>query len=193
MTAEQEYEVDVTRLESLTLAARASLGNGPRRLASQFVRSWLLLLAVVFILPALADGHLPVQGDFAGRRALFRLLISVIGALCFGAYLHYAIGRRISADAPTRAARALADWRRFTGPRWWSAALRMGAMLTLGVGVPVGLLAAFLAPTNVLPQGGRLVVLPMFVGMTALWAVPMGFVIRWMTVRSLRGVMRPVA
>jgi hypothetical protein len=133
MSADREFEVDGARPESLTLTARASLGNGPRRFASQFLRSWLLLLAVVFILPALADGHLPVQSDFAGRK------------------------------------------------------------LTLGVGMPVGLLAAFLAPANALPSGGRLVVLPMFVGMTALWAIPMGFVIRWLTVRSLRRVMRPVA
>jgi hypothetical protein len=193
MSADQEFEVGGARLESLTLTARASLGNRPRWLASQFLRSWLLMLTVVFVIPALANGHLPAQGDFAGRRALIRLVISLIAAVCMSAYMYFALGRRISADTPTRATRALADWRTYNGPQWWTAALRMGAMLTLGVGVPVGLLAAFLAPANELPSGGRLVVLPMFVGMTALWAVPMGFAIRWMTVRSLRRVMRPVA
>jgi hypothetical protein len=189
MSADQEFEVDVTRLESLALA----LGNRPRRFASQFLRSWLLMLVVVFIIPALADGRLPAQGDFAGRRALIRLIVSLIAAVCMSASMYFAVNRSISADAATRAARALADWRRLNGPRWWTAALRMSFMITLGVGVPVGLLAAFLAPSSELPSGGRLMVLPMFVGMTALWAFPMGFAIRWMTVRSLRRVMRPVA
>jgi hypothetical protein len=78
------------------------------------------------------------------------------------------------------------------GPDWLRQTLNTGMIITAVVGLAVGAVVTVTAPAKEVPSAGRLVILPLFIGMTALWAFPMAFFIRWLSIRSIRRVMRPV-
>jgi hypothetical protein len=72
---------------------------------------------------------------------------------------------------------------RLSGDRWLAHVMRMGLLLLLLIGVPIGLLLAAFLPAQ---PATRAIAFLAFVGMTALWTVPGAFVIRWFTLRSYR-------
>jgi hypothetical protein len=152
------------------------------------VRRWtfsilLAVVAFVFVIP-LMNGDGAEAFDPSGYRLWLRVAtaaILVIVLLTFGE-------RRMAKQAadPATAARKLAqEYSIYTEPGWIGRTLILGVKLGLGVGVPIGVLVAMLpiyvTPTIVERIGSFL----MFVGATMLWTLPMAFVIRWLSLRSM--------
>jgi len=78
------------------------------------------------------------------------------------------------------------QWRQVTAPGWPFRVLAMSGLGALAIGVPVGALLAWGSPMEELPAGSQVLGTLTFVGLTALWVVPAGFLIRYWSVRNLR-------
>ncbi len=181
-----ELTVDLVLLESQMVSERAISHTRPQRFAIQFV----FMLVMLFFIPTLVQGRLPFASELVGRKAFIRLIIAFAAAAAATGFSYYTWHRAMTENLQARAARIASDWRKLTGSRRWIETLKTGFTITAMVGVPIGLLMAFLLPATDLPSGGRAIVLPLFVALTAAWAVPVAFVIRWITVRLMRRFMR---
>ena len=183
---DQAWTVDLVLLESRMDNERAISSTSPQRFAIQFV----FMLVMFLLIPNLVQGHLPLASELVGRKGIIRLIIAVVGAAITTGSTYFLMRRIVTESLHTRAARIASDWRKLTGSRRWIVTLKTGFTITAMVGVPIGLLMAFLLPATDLPSGGRTIVLPLFVALTALWAVPVAFAFRWFLVRSMRQIMR---
>ena len=99
--------------------------------------------------------------------------------------------RRRSLDDTVR--RAEEELARYRGPGWVRRTLRTGALMGLGVGLPVGLLIAFTFPAAEQPAGVPALGVLQFIAMTMCWTLPMAFLIRWLFLRQMTGRTPPEA
>ncbi len=171
----------------------ADLGRGMDNLPLWTARSFALLFvqAVVlfFVLPAVMDARIPTAAELTGRRGLFLIVMSVVMAAGLTALRYRNIRRLTSGPSAVLEEKVNKNWVYLVGPGWPARTALTGLLLTLGIGIPVGLLMAVALPESELLAPNRPLTVLAFTVMTAVWAFPMAFAIRWFTVRSQRKLM----
>lgn len=94
-------------------------------------------------------------------------------------------------DASRIARRIERDWLRLTDKRWMVRVTLWGVALALAIGVPIGILMAVTArPSELAELGGHFGIVARFTSMTLIWTVPGAFMIRYLSVRSYRPLLR---
>lgn len=180
--------IDLMRIqEALEAERRTRPTYGPVQSAVRSaMRAAVMLSVIVFLLPVLVNWDLSRLTALNPRSFALRVAVVLFGAMVMSLF-DVRASRRAAAEDPTSAAQKLAaEWRSLILPDWWTRVLRQGVVITAGVGIPVGLFVAVKSPTTELPSGGRLELFVMFLLLTAVWAVPAAFAIRWMVLRSYR-------
>jgi hypothetical protein len=112
----------------------------------------------------------------------YRIAMAVVLAGVNVAYFDV-IARRAVRDPDAAVARVASDVVAQTAPGWVLRTIRLGLIMGLGIGVPVGLLIALVPPMS---QVERFEVFGMFVGLTLLWTQPAAFAIRWLSLNSAK-------
>ena len=184
-------QVDPHQLEEFRDRLRQRAKHPMRLVLSVFLRHGLVAFVLLFLILPILDGREPFGDTFTARTALIRGMAAVLMA-AFSTFLAYRSARdtlRVSSEEHEQL--LLADWRRWTGMGWMRRTLTIGAAITAGVGLPVGLLMALTFPSAELFAGSRPLTLLTFVGLTAVWAVPMAFGIRWFALRDYRSLAAP--
>jgi len=78
------------------------------------------------------------------------------------------------------------NWMDLVGPGWPWRTLKRGIYMTLGIGIPVGALIGFTSAPGELPRQSPWLMVLAFTGMTATYAIPGAFLMRWFGVRLQR-------
>lgn len=158
--------------------------HGVARIARIFLTNLLFGLVVfTLVVPVLGDGRLPLLLDTPRRAVMQHLFAPLFFAVVMTIWSAFSL-RRMTARGPARLADHVErEHDRLSGDRWLAHVLRMGLVLLLVIGVPIGLLLAIFLPA---PPPGRAIAFLTFTGITALWTIPGAFVIRWFTLRSYR-------
>ena len=182
---------ETLKVDARALQARnAKLARGFDNLPLWFVR-WFgesLLFAAFLILgiPAVADGRLPGLHGLASPSGIGRLAV-IVALAVLGTTLRYRNTRALlSAEPSLLEEQANQNWRYVAGQGWLVRTLATGLLFTLVGGLLIGLLLAFDTPISELPGQSRALMVLAFTGMTAAWAFPAAFLMRWALVRSLR-------
>lgn len=160
-----------------------------RDAAVRWVKFVATVAVVAMLLTILTEWSLAPLTTLTPARAAAKLLPLVVTATA----LAYIEGRRRHTDHrdPTAAAqRVLREWRELTEHGWWKRVSRNGALLTAGVGFPIGALLAVSTASSELPRGGRLALAAYFVLATGAWAFPLAFLTRLIWLRSLQKYMK---
>ena len=185
MAQSAPYSVDRSKLEEYQSKLRREVEDHFASWATrQFLKTWGFGLLI------LLSGQL-LFGDepsLVSRLAAPRLVFILIAALGVGIFMTvwgiWNTRRQLKLASVQLADRIEKEHAQLTGPAWVRHVLGIGLKLTLGVGLPVGALFSLLPiPATV---GTRISMFVAFVGMTALWAMPFAFAIRWMSLRSDR-------
>lgn len=177
-----QVQIDEARLEAFRSRRRG--------LAASVLGPLVAYLVFIFLVLPLLDGRLPASSDLSGRR----LVVGLIGAGLL-ALLSGAVAFRMRRDTLRMSLadhrRALEqDWAKWVGPHWRRRVFRAGFLMTLGVGIPIGLLLALTSAPSELPAGSQPLMLLLFVGLTALWAFPFALGLRWQVLRGYRDLGR---
>jgi len=107
-----------------------------------------------------------------------------------GTALRYRNIRRLTSSPPAvLEEKANKAWLYLVGPGWLARTALTGVLITLGVGIPIGLLIAFGSDPSELPSQSRVLMVLAFTGMTGAWAIPISFLLRWVSIRSQRKLM----
>lgn len=69
---------------------------------------------------------------------------------------------------------------------WVRRVVVMGVVMAFGIGIPVGAILAFGSPREELPGQSRLLMMIIFILLTAAWTIPGAFVLRWRLVKAYR-------
>ncbi len=157
-----------------------------RWLTLLFLRQLLIGLLLFFLILPLVAGHLPARADVTGRNLVVRLMGALVLALFSTGIAYRQVGQTLQLSVLEHRKRLEQDWAKWGGPQWLRHTLRTGLLVTLGVGIPIGLLVAATSPLSDLPAGSRPLTLPYFLGLTALWAFPFAFGLRWLTLWQYR-------
>ena len=72
------------------------------------------------------------------------------------------------------------------GDGWWRRVLLMGVVMAFAIGIPVGAILAFGSPRDELPGHSRLLMMVIFILLTAVWTIPGAFLMRWRLVKTYR-------
>ena len=113
----------------------------------------------------------------------FSFAIATAALLLVNAYRNEA-RRRI--DPGAVASKTVAEFETLTGPTWFWVTLRMGVLLGLGIAIPVSLLIVLLPGAELETTSSELISALSFTGATLLWTIPAAFIIRVISVRSIR-------
>jgi hypothetical protein len=182
-------KVDVRAMQQ----RNADLGRGMDNLAlwtaRWFAEGLLLALGLFFVVPAAIDARIPTMADLTSRSGLFLLVMSGVMAGGGTMFRYRNIRRLTTGSSATLEEQANKLWLYLVGPGWLMRTARTGLMISLGVGIPIGLLLAFALPESELQAPNRALTVLAFTGMTAAWAFPMAFVLRWFAIRSQRKLM----
>jgi len=157
-------------------------------IATTFVRQGMVAFLLLFLVLPLVMGQPLFGGTLTGRKVL-TLGTPVMVMASVSAFLAYGGTRDTLTVGLSEHQRLLvADWKRWAGIGWLARTIGMGGLITAGVGLPIGLLQALTAPVADLPSGSRVLMFLLFIGLTALWAFPMAFGIRWYVLRDYRSL-----
>lgn len=69
---------------------------------------------------------------------------------------------------------------------WQRRVLLMGVVMAFAIGIPVGALLAFGSPREELPGHSPLLMMVIFILLTAVWTIPGAFFMRWRLVKTYR-------
>jgi hypothetical protein len=181
-------QIDVQLLEQFRERIRERSKHPFRLIATAFLRQGIVAFLLWFVLLPLVNGDRPFGSDFSNRKVLF-LGLAVLVMATTSAFLAYRSTRdTLRLDPRVHQELLMADWTRWAGTGWLKRTVGMGAILTSGVGVPIGLLMAVTLSPAELPGGSRSLMALSFLGLTALWAFPMAFFIRWYVGRDYRAM-----
>lgn len=115
-----------------------------------------------------------------------------LGALAISWFGTRSVFKPDAVDPDKVADKVLRDVQSLAGPGWPGRSLAFGLKLGLGVGIPIALLLAVLGPRMPLPGGSRWLGATIFVGLTLLWAIPLGFLLRWWSLVTYRRLLKRV-
>jgi ABC-type uncharacterized transport system permease subunit len=151
------------------------IGHFFRWLVGGFVLAWL---------PSLVARDLPIL-PFSGQSLTRYVLAPFVFATLVTVWSVWYSRRRFRPGVSALADQVEREHAQLAEPTWIKAAVGAGIKLTLWVGGLVGALIAAALP-GISSLSERLAIFGQFVAFTAAWAIPFGFVIRWMTLRSYR-------
>jgi uncharacterized membrane protein len=177
---------DRDAIERLVTAPRA-----PRNRLTRAVVGFVTTIVATFVIPLMASGGW--RGIAAYVRAEPWAAIGLpLGLAVILTIVTVASTYGTSATDVSRIATQIErDWLRLTDGWWIARVLVSGMLMALVIGIPVGTLIALSARPSELPElGGRVGIVGAFLLMTLLWTVPMAFVIRFLTLRSYRPLLR---
>lgn len=99
---------------------------------------------------------------------------------------------RRTLDADAQVKEIAESLRSVAGHGWMKRALRAGLAISFAIGVPLGALLMLFWPPAQLSAANRWLVIPSFVAITMLWAIPGAFLFRWLSLVALRRFVRAV-
>ena len=185
MHVDIQHRILPVRVDAYLRRTSQALEHGPIRwLAPRFVTASALGIGASLILPVLSSGD--PSGLFDPSQTMYwaRLLGPVVLAGVFTS-LGYRRARRAVRNGPAYVIEKIKrDLAKITGPGWVRRTFRMGALMAVGVGVPVGLLVSLGLPLADMPNGSRPLGFLGFMAMTALWTLPAAFGIRWLQLKA---------
>jgi len=142
------------------------------------------------VVPAVVSGNLHAIVDTSASLFWARWLLPTVLSVPTVLGMYRRSRKRVDQGVGPLTAEIQRKWDRMTGKGWVRRTLGLGAGLTAGVGGTVGLLMSTLFPLAELPGGSRVLGFIGFVGMTAVWAFPMAFGIRAISMRNHRPFLR---
>ena len=156
------------------------------------VRRWLQSIVVngilfVFVLP-LVFGEVDETWDPNGHKLWVRLAMVIIVAASNIAFADH-LAKKAGGDPVKLAAQHKSDYDRFHGVGWIGRTVGMGVKMGMLIGLPIGILLVTIPIAQPATIWGRVGVFTMFVGATMAWTIPAAFVIRLLTLRSLKKYM----
>jgi hypothetical protein len=80
----------------------------------------------------------------------------------------------------------MADMTSLTAEGWPRRVFLMGVVMAFAIGIPVGALLAFGSPREELPGQSPLLMMLIFIVLTAVWTIPGAFFVRWRLVKAYR-------
>ena len=166
--------------ERLRRAANRHPMAGAHRIGLWLRTLFMAVLLIVVIPSVIVEGTLafyPLQPAF-WIRCMGALLLAV-GSIGYGDH----VARKTLRDPEAAAAKLEADVLAQTSHGWVRRTLRLGFLMGLGAGIPVGVLIAAGSAGSIADSA---VATGIFVCFTMVWAVPLAFVIRWGTLRVSR-------
>ena len=192
--AQEPFSADTGRIQS-TLSDSAAPRGG--RFVTWFLRHFfiaaVLFYAATVLLPAFLE-HVPERAiQFNGPRAWLRFVLPLLWGLAWTLWQVKRGRDHLRLGSAAIAERMEAEYRELTQAGWVYRVLRMGLLIGLGVGLPVGALVAVLSKASDLPQSSRILMFVVFLGLTCAWTFPMAFVIRLAVLRQYRKHRRPIA
>jgi hypothetical protein len=184
-----DYELDITRLEAEAQRMEERRLAAPR---TWRVRRWLQSIVVngilfVVVLP-LVFGEVDETLNPNGYKLWSRLAMVIILAASNIAFADH-LAKKTGSDPVKLAAQHKFDYDRFRGVGWISRTVRMGVKMGMLIGLPIGILLVTIPIAQPATVWGRVGVFTMFVGATLAWTIPAAFVIRLLTLRSLKKYM----
>jgi len=179
-------EVDPKLLREFRLRLQERSRHPRRLIATAFIRQGIVAVLVLFLVLPLVIGQPLFDGTLTGRMVLI-LGTAVVAMASLAAFLTYRRTRDTLAIGLAEHQRLLeADWKRWASAGWVGRTIMMGGLITAGVGLPIGILVAVTLPVGELPFGSRVLMFFLFVVLTALWAFPTAFAIRWYALRDYK-------
>ena len=159
------------------------------------LKQWVSLLAintlVYFIgIPLLAGDGWSVYDPSKG--GMWFWLIATVLVTALSVALSDRSARRAQRDPVAMLARIERDLENYEGPGWLKRTVRVGVLMGFGVAIPIGLLMALLIPDEYGVGWERWSGIAFFCVATFAWTIPMSFLIRWMSLHSLRKYIRTV-
>lgn len=163
------------------------LGADWRRNAAARLIDGILLFYGAFLVPgALKAGDVRTLIDPASssvRSALPWMILVTIVAFVFAEYQI----RKHRRDGPVVIAQRMEEhWEEMTNDGWVYRTLRKGVVIGLWIGIPFGMLPAFIIPVAELPAKSRFVMVGAFAAFTVLGTLLIFFLTRWDTLRRYR-------
>jgi hypothetical protein len=187
---DETLRVDVRAMQERFAKATRGLDNAPLWFGRWFCEGLLLLASMLIVIPALVNQRFPTMSELTSRGGIFEIVMTVILAAGLTVARYRKLRKVIRTPSEVLEANMNKNWLYYVGQGWTARVLRMGVFVALGIGIPIGTLIAMTSSPSELPGGSRLMMILFFTGMTAAWAVPMMFIIRFFTVRSQRKLMR---
>jgi hypothetical protein len=151
----------------------------------QWGRSFILFILIVAVVELVVGGWGGLSGWWGGGLWVRMGLAWVVATLAT-----WWEWRSLQAPPDERVRSLVREWEEMTAPGWPLRTAKRGVWMGFFVAVPVGALIAWLLPSPEVPEGGRLLVFLMFLGMTLLWTIPMAFLIRLMAVNSYKAYLQ---
>lgn len=179
------------RLERSHRDLQDGLEMGPAGwIARRFVSGSALGVLATMGLTALETG-LREALDPSSPGFLLRLMAPVALAAVASPILYLRARKRARMTVDDLLAESDSEVADMTRPGWVGRTVRQGLLLAAGVGVPVGSAMALLFPTTELPGESRILAFVGFLLMTAAWALPFVFLVRWMSLNSQKRLRDP--
>jgi hypothetical protein len=174
--------IDVSRVATYLRTSAADWPQTGRARLMLWARSVLVYGAMFVVVLPLVLGHPGEIFDIRSAALWYRLATAVVLAaigVAYGDYLH----RSAQRDPHAAASRLISEVQEPRGMGWILRTIRVGILMGLGIGIPVGLLLSLL-PADSFSE--RAEAFALFVGLTLLWTQPAAFGIRWLSVYSAR-------
>lgn len=181
------YVIDREAVEAEVANTRALHDAGVRR---WFVRQALLNLVVFSAVAAAVSFRELTTTGMSPSKLAVTIAFPILGAMVLAWWTGHQRFRDEALDVERRIQEIAHDLRALGGPGWARRSLLVGLGLSAGVGIPVGVLMMALWRPEDLPGANRWLTIPAFVGMTMMWAIPMTFLLRWMTLLSLKRLVK---
>lgn len=185
--------IDLNQLETHLSSVKAQFEGHfaswlSRRLFVNVILAYLVLVMVPLTLAGDPGRVLHLSGP--------TLWLNLVGPFVFAGFMTiwsaWFTRRQVRGGPQEMARRIEQEVENLTGPGWIRRVLRVGLLMALAIGLPIGGLIAVFVPAGAFPGGSRLLTVPAVFAMTLLWTVPMAFVLRWATLRLHRRWIQPL-
>jgi hypothetical protein len=140
-------------------------------------------ILIMGVLPAM-DHSSAAALDPTGSCFWLLVAATILAAVVFTA-IDEVVQRRLGADPVGTAARRAREVDDLVNPGWQRRVLRMGFLMGLGIGIPVGSVLALRMQEAVVVMD-RLQLFGLFLLGTFVWTIPTAFVLRWLFLLGLR-------
>jgi len=184
------YVIDREAVAAEVARTSATLDQGYGR---WFARQVAFNMAVFYVIVlVLRWNELPQMSAWPA----WKLGTSFILPLLAAVGLAWWTGRRMfsddNLDVDKRMLRIAEDLRALGGPGWIRRSAIMGLGLGAAIGIPVGAAMMLMWRPETMPGVQRALTIPVFVGMTMVWCVPMVFLLRWLSLLALKRMVKSV-
>ncbi len=181
------YVIDREAVEAEVANTRALHDAGVRR---WFVRQALLNLTIFSAVAAAVSFREVTTTGMSPSKLAVTIAFAILGAIALAWLTGRQRFRNEALDVERRMQEIANDLHALGGPGWARRSLLVGLGLGAGVGIPIGVLMMALWRPEDLPGANRWLTIPAFVGMTMMWAIPMAFLLRWVTLLALKRLVK---